>query len=75
VSSIRGWTRARAQLAAWPAFREVSDHIHDESYFANTAPVRALQEDCTYIRSRSAFFCIPRAEPERSAHPLQGRVN
>src|SRR4030088_731185 len=66
VSSIRAIDGAlAAQLAAWPAFREVSDHIDDESYFANHCPrCGALQEDL-YLHSEpdQPFFSIPRAEP------------
>jgi hypothetical protein len=76
VSSIRAMDGAlAAQLAAWPAFREVSDH--DESYFANHCPrCGALQEDL-YLHSEpdQPFFCIPRAEPGAvRLTPLQGRV-
>jgi hypothetical protein len=66
VRSIRAIDGAlAAQLAAWPAFREVSDHTDDESYFANHWPrCGALQEDL-YLHSEpdQPFFSIPRAEP------------
>ena len=78
VSSIRAIDGAlAAQLAAWPAFREVSDHIDDESYFANHCPrCGALQEDL-YLHSEpdQPFFCVPRAEPGAvRLTPLEGRV-
>ena len=78
VSSIRAIDGAlAAQLAPWPAFREVSDHTDDESYFANHCPrCGALQEDL-YLHSEpdQPFFCIPRAEPGAvRLTPLEGRV-
>ena len=78
VSNIRAIDGAlAAQLAAWPAFREVSDHIDDESYFANHCPrCGALQEDL-YLHSEpdQPFFSVPRAEPGAvRLTPLHGRV-
>src|SRR5882762_486347 len=78
VSSIRGMDGAlAAQLAAWPAFREVSDQTDEESYFANYCPwCGALQEDL-YLHSEpdQPFFCIPRAKPGTvRLTPLKGRV-
>ena len=78
VSSIRAVDGAlAAQLTAWPAFRKVSDHTDDESYFANHCPrCGALQEDL-YLHSEpdQPFFCIPRAEPGAvRLTRLEGRV-
>jgi hypothetical protein len=78
VSSIRAIDGAlAAQLAAWPAFREVADHTDDESYFANHCPrCGALQEDL-YLHSEpdQPFFSIPRAEPGAvRLTRLEGRV-
>lgn len=78
VSNIRAMDGAlAAQLGPWPAFREVSDHTDDESYFANHCPrCGALQEDL-YLHSEpdQPFFSIARAEPGAvRLTPLEGRV-
>jgi len=66
VSSIRAMDGAlAAQLAAWPAFREVSDHIDDENYSQTTAPGAArCRRTCTCIRSRISRSSASR-EPNR----------